>query len=151
MCCCIIWNVLKFINVASASYWPPWFPKLGWRVTLSGTALDAFGCKGSENLAKCKTNFKLSVVDSWNPISIFNLSTLVLDNTLQRLSFAGFLIVNSAKEWVQALYGASNWVQIGWIFKCEKKKSPVSHWLTGLFLCASGWACTVGVEIVGNL
>ena len=40
---------MKFINVASASYWPPWFPKLGWRVTLSGTALDAFGCKGTKN------------------------------------------------------------------------------------------------------
>ena len=37
---------------------------LGWRVHPKMTALDAFGCKGSENLAKCKTNFKLSVVDS---------------------------------------------------------------------------------------
>ena len=44
---------------------------------------------------------------------IFNLSTLELDNILQRLSFAGLWSVNSAKEWVQALYGASNWVQIG--------------------------------------
>ena len=121
MCCCIIWNVLKFINVASASYWPPWFPKLGWRVTLSGTALDAFGCKGSENLAKCKTNFKLSVVDSWNHISIFNLSTLELDNALQRLSFAGLWIVNSAKEWVQALYGTWKWVQNGCKFEMREK------------------------------
>ena len=46
------------------------------------------------------------VVDSLNPISIFNLSTLELDNSLQRLSFAGFRTVNFAKEWVQALYGA---------------------------------------------
>jgi len=45
------------------------------------------------------------------------LSTLELDNTLQILSFAGFLIVNSAKEWVQALYGASNWVQNGCNFE----------------------------------
>ena len=34
------------VNISS-SYLPPWFPKLGWRVTLSGTALDAFGYKGS--------------------------------------------------------------------------------------------------------
>ena len=53
---------------------------------------------------------------------IFNLSTLELDNILQRLSFAGFLIVNSAKEWVQALYGASNWVQNGCNFEMYKKE-----------------------------
>jgi len=44
------------------------------------------------------------------------LSTLELDNTLQILSFAGYSTVNSAKEWVQALYGASKlgakWVQL---------------------------------------
>jgi len=52
------------------------------------------------------------------------LSTLELDNTLQILSFAGFLIVNSAKEWVQALYGATNWVQNGCNFEMsEKEKS----------------------------
>ena len=100
---------------------------LGWRVHPKMTALDAFGCKGSEILAKCKTNFKLSVVDSWNHTSIFNLSTLELDNTLQILSFAGFLIVNSAKEWVQALYGATNWVQNGCNFEMwEKEKSRKS-------------------------
>ena len=29
--------------------------KLGWRVHPKMTALDAFKCKGSENLVKCKT------------------------------------------------------------------------------------------------
>ena len=53
----------------------------------------------------------------WIAISIFNLSTLVLDNTLQRLYFAGLWIVNSAKEWVQALYKVRNWVQNGCNFE----------------------------------
>jgi hypothetical protein len=41
----------------------------------------------------------------------------VLDNTLQRLYFAGLWIVNSAKEWVQALYKVRNWVQNGCNFE----------------------------------
>ena len=68
-----------------------------------------------------------TVVDSWNHISIFNLSTLELDNALQRLSFAGLWIVNSAKEWVQALYKVWNWVQNGCNFEMwEKEKSRKS-------------------------
>ena len=134
MCCCIIWNVLKFINVASASYWPPWFPKLGWRVHPKMTALDAFGCKGSKNLAKCKTNFKLSVVDSWNHISIFNLSTLELDNALQRLSFAGFTVLILQRSGCKPYMVQQIGCKLGAILKCEKKKSPVSRWPTGLFL-----------------
>ena len=140
--------------VTSASYWPPWQsyyngclpfswrPKLGWRVHPKMTALDAFGCKGSENLAKCKTNFRYSAVDSWNPVSIFNLSTLELDNALQRLSFAGLWIVNSAKEWVQALYGTWNWVQNGCKFEMrEKEKSRKS-----LIYRTLSWALQDGLE-----
>ena len=67
------------------------------------------------------------VVDSWNTLMIFNLSTLELDNGSQLLFFAGSWIVNSAKEKRIGYKLATN-------LKCEKKKSPVNHWFTGLFL-----------------
>ena len=81
-------------------------------------------------------------VDSWNHICIFNLSTLELDNTLQILSFAGFLIVNSAKEWVQALYKVWNWVQNGCNFEIlEKEESRKS-----LIYRTLSWALQDGLE-----
>ncbi len=66
-------------------------------------------------------------VDSLNPICIFNLSTLELDNALHRLSFAesfeGILQNCGCRR------GATfkNGCKLGATLKCEKKKSPVSH------------------------
>ena len=75
-----------------------------------------------------------TVVDSWNHISIFSLSTLELDNALHILSFAGLWIVNSAKVSYGVATNIRNWLQIGYNFETYKKESPVSHWPTGLFL-----------------
>jgi len=70
------------------------------------------------------------------------LSTLELDNALHILSFAGLWIVNSAKEWVQALYGAWNWVQNGCNFEMrEKEKSRKS-----LIYRTLSWALQDGLE-----
>ena len=83
-----------------------------------------------------------TAVDSWNPISVFNLSTLELDNTLQRLSFAGLVATDSARwnaEWLQIIW---YWLQIGYKFEMwEKEKSRKS-----LIYRTLSWALQDGLE-----
>ena len=60
-------------------------------------------------------------------MSVFNLSTLELDNALHRLSFAESFEGNSAKEWVQVGRIVQKWVQDGCKFEMrEKEKSRKS-------------------------
>ena len=67
------------------------------------------------------------IVERWDHISVFNLSTLEFDNALHRLSFCRIFWGNSAKLWVQAGCIVQNWVQIGCNFEIwEKEKSRKS-------------------------
>ena len=79
-------------------------------------------------------NHQKKVVDSWNTLMIFNLSTLELDNGRNNYSLQdlGLLILQRRNtDWLQ-----QNRIgyKLATILKCIKKKSPVSHWPTGLFL-----------------
>ena len=76
---------------------------------------------------------KKKVVDSWNTLMIFNLSTLELDNGRNNYSLQdlGLLILqrSGCKPYMEHGIGC----KMGATLKCEKKKSPVNHWFTGLF------------------
>ena len=52
------------------------------------------------------------------------MSTLELDNTLQRLYFAGLVATNSARVSCGVATNIRNWLQFGYKFEiCEKEKS----------------------------
>ena len=60
-------------------------------------------------------------------MSVFNLSTLELDNTLQILSFAGLVATDSAKVSYGVATNIRNWLQFGYKFEiCEKEESRKS-------------------------
>ena len=62
------------------------------------------------------------IVERWDHISVFYLSTLEFDNALHRLSFCRIFWGNSAKLWVQAGCTVQNWVQIGCNFEMWGKE-----------------------------
>ena len=58
---------------------------------------------------------------------IFNLSTLELDNALQRLSFAGLVATDSARVSCGVATNIRNWLQFGYKYEMpEKEKSRKS-------------------------
>ena len=81
-------------------------------------------------------------VDGWNVISVFNLSTLELDNGSQILFFAESFegILQSCGCWLSASFKIG--CKLGATLKCIKKKNPVSRWPTGLFL----WRFRMGLN-----
>ena len=81
-------------------------------------------------------------VDGWNAICIFNLSTLELDNSLQRLSFAGLVATYSARVSCGVATTFWNWLQFGYKFEMwEKEKSRKS-----LIYRTLSWALQDGLE-----
>ena len=74
------------------------------------------------------------VVDSWNGISVFNLSTLELDNGWKIQNLAESFKFYSAEVWFCLATSIVFGYKLATNLKCIKKKSPVNRWFTGLFL-----------------
>ena len=74
------------------------------------------------------------VVDSWNGISVFNLSTLELDNGWKIQNPAESFKCYSAEVWFCLATSIVFGYKLATNLKCIKKKSPVNRWFTGLFL-----------------
>ena len=70
------------------------------------------------------------------------MSTLELDNALQRLSFAGSVATDSAKVSYEVATNIRNWLQFGYKFEMrEKEKSRKS-----LIYRTLSWALQDGLE-----
>ena len=66
--------------------------------------------------------YLMLIVERGDHISVFNLSTLELDNALHRLSFAGLVATDSAKVSYGVATNIRNWLQIGYKFEMREKE-----------------------------